>query len=232
MNWSWITPPIAAALAGAIGAVGALIGAVVTGAINSRNTKRQIEAQTQIALQQLQSQERIAEANRAEQRAQTLLGERRVLYGQVVEHGSLIKYWAHRQVATTRKLAANDIRDAAKEWNAANQEGLPEEAWSDAAVSYGERVDVQHRLREEVSQLRPLLAALDSSGPLESRRWRNASLWTPCIPSFVTRRRPTSSRRWWNKPSMTSSQQRIRILAGALEREWAGPGLRSGPARR
>lgn len=164
MDWSWITPPIAAALAGAIGAVGALIGAVVTGAINSRNTKRQIEAQTQIALQQLQSQERIAEANRAEQRAQTLLGERRVLYGQVVEHGSLIKYWAHRQVATTRKLAANDIRDAAKEWNAANQEGLPEEAWSDAAVSYGERVDVQHRLREEVSQLRPLLAALELVG--------------------------------------------------------------------
>jgi len=65
----------------------------------------------------------------AKPRAQTLLGERRVLYGQVVEHGALIKYWAHPQVATTRKLAAHDIRGAAKEWNAANQEGLPEEAW-------------------------------------------------------------------------------------------------------
>lgn len=72
-DWSWLTPPIAAALAAAIAALGALIGAVVTGAINSRNTRRQIEAQTQIALRQLQSQERIAAEARAQERALALL---------------------------------------------------------------------------------------------------------------------------------------------------------------
>lgn len=80
MDWSWLTPPIAAALSGSATAIAAILGVVITGIINRRTARQQLNVQLEIATKQLESQERIAAAGRAEQRALALLAERRTAY--------------------------------------------------------------------------------------------------------------------------------------------------------
>ncbi|MBN9105481.1 MAG: hypothetical protein J0I14_10800 [Propionibacteriaceae bacterium] len=169
-DWSWLTPPIAVALAAAIGVFGAVLGAVVTGIINGRNTQRQIEAQTHIALQQLQSQERIAAAARADDRVKLLLTERRALYGEVLDQAKttlrLATQWASWMTTLNGSLDTT-FTDAQEEWRAADEEQLPEDQWTRAAKISRLMADARSTARDVRRTLSVALSGMELVAPPE-----------------------------------------------------------------
>ena len=99
MDWSWLTPPIAVALAGSITAVAAIFGALTGGLINLRVAKRQFE-----------SQERIAEAQRREDRELALLEVRRTAYAAALNSGRQVEgcFWTYANTVSNGQRRYTD----------------------------------------------------------------------------------------------------------------------------
>ena len=166
MDWSWLTPPIAAALAGGATALATLIAVTISGVLTARTSRRQTLAQFRIAIRQMQSQERVAAAARAEDRVKLLLTERRVLYGEVLDQAR-----AMLRVATawTSWMATPDLDLSAAwdKWRRANEAGEPKEAWDEDVLAYDRIATLASRANEVRRSLSAAMSGMELVAPPE-----------------------------------------------------------------
>ncbi len=147
MDWGWITA--------FVGVIGAVLGSLVTGLLNHWNTTRQLE-----------TQERIAAAARADDRVKLLLTERRALYGEVLDQArALIRIatpWA-----SWRETLSVDTNEAWMNWVAFNEAGEPKEAWDEDTLIYDRMMTLGARADEARRSLSMASSGLELVAPPE-----------------------------------------------------------------
>lgn len=172
VDWSWLTPESATFLGAALAAAGVVVGVLLRGlfewGLSSKQLKLQrdtLQQQQDALLAQLAAQERIAAAQRADERARALLAERRVVYGQTLELATALARLLFEQWDFVRKLDAFGFEQACQDWADSHEEYLPEEAWSDAATAYERRANVMLEIDEANRDLYGVIRTLDLIAP-------------------------------------------------------------------